>query len=152
MYLKRNDVRDSIEKAVKEQNINRKNFHESSKLEYESIRRKFYYSFFDYDSTKDIDLTNIDYMYLRLHKRLKKSPTIFEHDWEKYIDNIAELASDNGKHYLILSHGWVYEGYIAEIISVLKNTEKIEDFYVVSKKFDWLIVHADDADCMFKCE
>ena len=53
-------------------------------------------------------------------------------------------------HYLILSQGWVYEGYIPEIIAVLKETDGwLDDFYVVSKKYEYVIVHTDDGECMY---
>ena len=53
-------------------------------------------------------------------------------------------------YYLILCHGWVYEGYISEIISILVEIDRwIDDFYIVSKKFDWLICYCEDGDCLF---
>ena len=56
----------------------------------------------------------------------------------------------NNMHYLILSQGWVYEGYIPEIIAVLKETDGwLDDFYVVSKKYEYVIVHTDDGECMY---
>ena len=42
-------IRNEIENTIKEENIDRSKFHEVSKFSYESILRKFYYTFFDYD-------------------------------------------------------------------------------------------------------
>lgn len=41
-------IRDEIEEIIKEENIDRKKFHEFSKLRYQDIINKFYYSFCDH--------------------------------------------------------------------------------------------------------
>ncbi|MDE6797919.1 MAG: hypothetical protein K2J36_07915, partial [Ruminococcus sp.] len=67
-------IRNEIEDTVKEENINRRKFHEVSKFSYENILRKFYYTFFEYDrnirysENKKIDLS---YAWLRFRKNLK---------------------------------------------------------------------------------
>ena len=48
---------------------------------------------------------------------------------------------------MILSQGWVYEGYIKEILDVLGETDGLlEDFYIVSPEFDWMIAYCDDGE------
>ncbi len=58
------------------------------------------------------------------------------YDWEK-------------KVYLILSDGWVYEGYIDTIIDVLGEADGLlEDFYVVTPQFDKFAAYSDDGGCL----
>lgn len=144
-------IRDEIEETIKEENIDRKRFYEVSKSEYEKIRRKFYYSFFQYknDST-EVDLSNLDFLWLHFHERLKKSSP--RYDVDEYINNLPDMLPDdekNKKFYLILQYGWVYEGYIPEIISVLNDSATFYDFYIVSKKFNYLIVYSVDGDSIY---
>lgn len=144
-------IRDEIENTIKQKNIDRKRFYEVSKFEYEKIRRRFYYSFFEHEKyDTEVDLNNLDYLWLYFHKRLKKSST--RYDVDEYIDNIPNLIHNdekNKKFYLILQHGWVYEGYIPEIISVLNESATFYDFYIVSKKFNYLIVYSVDGDSIY---
>ena len=49
---------------------------------------------------------------------------------------------------MILSQGWVYEGYIKEILAVLGEMDGLlEDFYIVSPVVDWMIAYCDDGEC-----
>lgn len=150
-YGKKYLLRDEIEKTIKEKNIDRKRFYEVSKFEYKKIKRRFYYSFFEHeDNNTEIDLNNLDYLWLHFHKRLKKSS--YRYDVDEYINNISDMLSDdekNKKFYLILQYGWVYEGYIPEIISVLNESAMLYDFYIVSKKFNYLIVYSVDGDSIY---
>lgn len=144
-------IRDEIEEIIKEDNIDRTRFHEVSKLAYENIISRFYYSFADHENYPKADL---EQMMLRFHKRLKMTESIyFIDDWVRYIRNIYSLLPDterDNEHYLILGEGWVYEGYIPEMIAVLSETDcGLKDFYIVSKQFDRLIANSDDGVCMF---
>lgn len=146
----RYEMRNQIEQVIKDKYIDRMRFHEVSKSDYQGIINKFYYSFFDYVKYPKIQF---NYLWLRFHKRLETAKRLYGFcDWEKYIDgidNILPASEINKQFYLILDYGWVYEGYLQEIKIILKNTEYImTDFYIVSKKYDWLICHCDDGDCM----
>lgn len=144
-------IRNEIEETVKEENIDRKRFSEVSKFEYEKIKRRFYYSFFEHENNNtETDLSNLDYLWLHFHKRLIKSSP--RYDVDKYLNNISDMIPDGEKSkklYLILQHGWVYEGYISEIISVLSHSATFYDFYIVSKKFKYLIVYSVDGDAVY---
>ena len=147
-------IRDEIEEIIKEENIDRKRFYEASKNNYQSIINKFYYSFIDYEDKRKPDFTELSYLWLNFRKNLKRSPLIhWGKDYNEYIGSIASLIPDgylNNMHYLILSQGWVYEGYIPEIIAVLRETDGwLDDFYVVSKKYEYVIIHTDDGECMY---
>ena len=51
------------------------------------------------------------------------------------------------KLYMILSQGWVYEGYLKEILDVLGETDVLlEDFYIVSPVFDWMVAYCEDGE------
>ena len=144
-------IRDEIEEIIKEENVDRSSFHEVSKYEYEKIIHKFYYSFCDYENYPSIRL---DCMRVHFHKRLKISETVRCGDWSEYIKAIEKMIPDNQRaeeFYLILSDGWVYEGSASGIISVLSEVDGLlDDFYVVSKRFDWFIVHSDDGESMVR--
>lgn len=138
--------RDEIEEIVKKENINRSRFTEFSKLQYDNIIKKFYYAFSDYShfASDTVPLTR-----KRLH--IRNSIVCFlivgiylTGNWTEYLNTIKSAMSLNAneKLFLILSEGWVYEGYADEIFKVLNKTDVwCEDFFIVSKKFDWFIVH-----------
>ena len=52
-------IRDEIEEIIKEENIDRKRFYETSKCKYHSISNKFYYSFFDYEVKRKPKFTEL---------------------------------------------------------------------------------------------
>ncbi|TGY91293.1 hypothetical protein E5329_21705 [Petralouisia muris] len=71
--------------------------------------------------------------------------------WEGMLAKIKErLSYDwNKKVYLILSEGWVYEGYIDTITDVLNEVDGLlEDFYIVTPQFDKFAVYTDDGQCL----
>lgn len=148
-------IRDEIEEIIKEERIDRSRFHEASKHAYECIIRKFYYAFFAYEENEEYKGFDLSYAWLNLHKRLHKTEIIrWYDDWTEYLNSIVSLIPEHqrdAEYYLILEEGWVYEGCLSEIVAVLLETDGLlKDFYVVSKKFDWMIVHCDDGECMYK--
>lgn len=142
--------RDEIENIVKDKNIDRTRFHEYSKSEYEKVIHKFYYSFCDYSVCKEI--SSLSYVWLKFRRNLIKTATVSENvGWNNMLNTITEEMEYNWnkKLYLILSDGWVYEGYIDEIITVLGEvTGNVEDFYIVSLDFDSMVAYCDDGDCL----
>lgn len=142
--------RDEIENIVKDKNIDRTRFHEFSKFEYEKVIKKFYYSFCDYSVCKEI--SSLSYVWLKFRRNLIKTATVSENvGWNNMLNAITEEMEYNWnkKLYLILSDGWVYEGYIDEIITVLgETTGNVEDFYIVSLDFDCMVAYCDDGGCL----
>ena len=70
-------------------------------------------------------------------------------NWNTFLQHVNNLVeqNDNRKLYMILSQGWVYEGYKKEIFDVLSETDYLlEDFYIVSPDFDWTISYCDDGE------
>ena len=141
--------RDEIENIVKEKNINRSRFYEYSKSEYEKVIRKFYYAFCDNEKYPKIELP---YAWLRFRENLTAGePIRASAGWANMLQGIKhEMNYDwSRKLYLILNDGWVYQGYIDEIITVLEDiTGNIEDFYIVSLEFDCMASYCGDGDCV----
>ncbi len=140
-------IRDEIEEIIKEKNIDRLRFCECSKFTYYDIIKKFHFTFVDYEKQSKISLS---YCWLHLRKDLKVINTIYEqnYDWIAFLKKIQSLmpTSKDNKLYMILSEEWVYEGFADEIFNVLAETDSLlEDFYIVSKKFDWFTVYSSDA-------
>ncbi|MDE5558752.1 MAG: hypothetical protein K2J32_13890 [Ruminococcus sp.] len=149
-------IRNEIENTIKEENIDRSKFHEVSKFSYENILRKFYYTFFEYDKNirysepKKIDLS---YAWLNFRKNLNTSDTIRLHYDDTDIDSIKSLVpdySDDKKCFCIVAEGWVYEGEISEILTAFSEVYFITDFYIISKKFDWVVVNCEDGECIWR--
>lgn len=143
-------IRDEIEEIIKEENIDRSRFYEFSKFRYQDIINKFWYSFCDYKNFVT-DRIRLEYRSLHVRKNLKNyiiAGFFQSADWLDYLEKISTEISYYGKLYLILSEGWVYEGYLNEIITVLSETDCwLNDFYIVSQKFDWFVVHDYIEDC-----
>lgn len=120
--------RDEIEEIIKEENIDRNRFAEFSKFQYDNIIKKFYYAFSDYShfTSDTVPLTC-----KRLH--IRNSIDCFlivgiylTGNWTEYLNTIKSAMSL----------------YADEIFKVLSKTDVwSEDFFIVSKKFDWFIVH-----------
>ena len=138
-----------IEEIVKEKNIDRNRFYEYSKNKYQQVINNFYYSFADYKNHSKIEL---NFLWLHLRKELNKIYCEYaSSDWEASLSKIKERLEYDWKKklFLILSDGWVYEGYIDEILSVLIETDGlIEDFYIVTPEYDKFAMYCDDGDCI----
>lgn len=142
-------IRDEIEAIVKEKGINRKRFYEYSKYGHIKVVKAFYYAFMDY---KKYPKVLLEYAWLHLRKDIQQEGllSLREYTWEGLLYELKKrtIETEDNKYYLILSQGWVYVGYPKEIFTVLNETEGlIEDFYVVSRKFDWVICYCDDGEC-----
>lgn len=141
-------IRDEIEEIIKEQNINRNGFYEYSKTSYKKIIDRFLRSFVDYDNVTNISLS---YCWLHFKKDLKVLHKIdCDVAWTDFLHKLKQLApiTNDEKAYMIVKEGWVYEGYKDEIFAVLNETDGLlEDFYIISRKFDWFIAYCDDGQC-----
>lgn len=150
-------IRNEIENTIKEENIDRSKFHEVSKFSYENILRKFYYTFFEYDKNirysepKKIDWS---YAWLNFRKNLNHSEIIRLYYDDRDIESIKSLVpdySDNKKCFGIVD-GWVYEGEILEMLTAFSAVYLTTDFYIISKKFDWVVVNCEDGECLWRMD
>lgn len=148
-------LRDDIEKIMKEENIDRSRFQEFSKFKFHEIIKKFYYAFSDYERFSSSAVT---FTRKRLHIRCDIDCNVIagiyaagSWDWAEYLKKIksAPTLNTDQKLFLILSEGWVYEGYVDEIFKVLNKLDSPIDFFILSKKFDWFIVHDFIDECAF---
>ena len=151
---KDNCYRDDIEEIIKEKQIDRNSFHEFSKMNYVDILKKFFFSFSD---TKNFPPDPRSLSINRMHFRsdLKKEGIdciLRTGNWCEYMSTIKSAIPDNEKKlFLILYDGWVYEGEINEMFTVLNEMYYIGDFYIVSSKFSWFIAvsHIEENAVMY---
>lgn len=138
-------IRIEIEEIIKEKAINRKLLYEYSKTKYQKIINRFYYAFIDYKKYPKVEL---NYCWLHFREEIKTIDLVSENiGWKYMLAKIKDLLfyNWNKKVYLIFSQGWVYEGYIDNIIDVLSEVDGfLEDFYIVTPQFDKFAVYCDD--------
>lgn len=135
--------RDEIESFIKEKNIDRTKFFEVSKHSYEQIIKKIESAFVD--NTKNwnagIHWANMGYY----RPELKCVSTAVADD--SWILGLSEVIGNSELVVYVLFEDtkayaakyWLYEAYLDELIVVLHECPLWGDFYIVSKKFDWLI-------------
>lgn len=148
-------VRNEAEQSVKDLNIDRANFHEAPKNEWERIIKRFYYTFIDYEHYPKIHL---EFLWLHFREDLHYTGHIQNGidtaDWTEFVGKIDEIIPKENRpaeYYYINDYGWVYEGKLPEIIHVLEDcTSLIEDFYILPKRerFDWAVCYCEDGDSM----
>lgn len=148
-------VRDETEQSIKDLGIDRANFHEVGKLDYERVIKQFYYTFIDYKNHPDIHL---HYVWLHFRKGLEHKfcaqHGYHVNDWCKFIHMIDSeiIPKENrpAEYYLINDCAWVYEGKLPEILRVLEDAGMLEDFYILPKreKFDWVVCYCGDGDSL----
>ena len=118
-----------------------------SKYKYEEVVERFYYTYINYEKYPKMEL---EYCWLHFRDSLYKGKNIYVGgDWKCFLHQLGELIEEkkDTKLYMILSQGWVYEGFIKEILNVLGETDGLlEDFYIVSPQFDWMIAYCDDGE------
>lgn len=151
----RYEVRDEAEQSIKDLNINRADFHEVGKLDYEKIIKRFYYTFIDYGHHPDIHL---HYLWLHFREDLVHSDFIqngFGSDsWTEFvqkIDGIIPKENRPAEYYYLNDKGWVYEGKLPAIMQIIEDCSgRVEDFYILPKreKFDWVLCYCGDGDSM----
>lgn len=151
----RYDLRNEAEQSIKDLNIDRANFHEVGKLDYERIIKRFYYTFIDYEHYPQIHLS---YLWLHFREDLTYSGHLQNgfgvNNWVEFIGKIDEIIPRENRpaeFYYINDSGWVYEGKLPEIMRVLEDCSNlVEDFYILPKreKFDWVLCYCGDGDSM----
>ena len=131
--------RNEIEKTIKEHQINRKRFFEVSKQSYQQIIKKIGQTFVDKSKhTDSIHWANMG----NYRSELKCTYVVMRDwsDWLKELPNIVPVFDTSA--YVLFEDArtyWLYEAYMYELILVLNESCLYGDFYIVSKKYDWLI-------------
>lgn len=151
----RYEVRNEAEQSIKDLKIDRASFHEAPKNEWESVIKRFYYTFIDYEKYPKIHL---NYLWLHFREDLTYTGHIqygtHTFGWMEFagmIDGLIPKKNRPAEYYYINNSGWVYEGKLPEIIQVLGDCSgMVEDFYILPKRprFDWVVCYCGDGDCM----
>lgn len=132
-------VRKDIERTIKEFSLNRNRIFEVSKQDYKQILQKIEQTFVLYGQT--IHWANMGYYNPKFpvwSVDCRDNRLWFEH-LNKMIPNpknafyvlFEEIGRQRPKY-------WVFEMYLDELIVIL-NESIVNDYYIVSKKYDWLI-------------
>lgn len=146
-------LRNDIEKIIKEENLDRSRFYEFSKSKYEDIIKKFYYAFSDHNRYTPAILC-LERKSLHIRENIKNyaiAGAYAAKNWEEYVKILkSALPSKTDEKLFLIFAGWVYEGYADEMLRVLSETDVwIQDFFIVSPKFDWFIAHDNIDFCAF---
>ena len=134
-------MRDRIESVIRTLALDRLRVFEVSKLTYASIIKKIENNFVLHGG--DIHWSNIRNGF---NNNLKCTSKNIDNNqlWFKQLPQI--VPSEEQPVYVLFEDiknfkpkYWVYEMYLPELICVLGEVEGLSDFYIVSKKFEWLI-------------
>ena len=135
------DIRNEIERVIKDKNIDRSKCFECSKIAYSSIIKKIEQVFVLHGG--DIHWSNMGGGFNK--KLVCKTKDISEDRmWVTKLPNI--IPENNQLVYVLFEDSlnfrpkyWIYEMGIPELICIIGEACGLDDFYIVSKKFDWLI-------------
>lgn len=132
-------MRDEIESIIKEFNLDRSRIFEISHLRYEDIIKKVEKTFVK--NGGPLHWSNIDN---RFNKELPIKTQYIGNN-KMWYQSLSKIIGDE-LHYVLLEDTknyqpkyWVYEMCPKEIITVINESYMLDDFYIVSKKFQWLI-------------
>jgi hypothetical protein len=86
-------------------------------------------------------------------ERLKDDTYVVQPQYNYPFDQLSKCIDRSEKIWLFLDEAvsgrnkyWFYEGYIQDIVTVLHETTQINEVYLVSKKYEWLLcVYHHDA-------
>lgn len=134
-------IRNEIERVIKENHIDRSKCFECSKTAYSSIIKKIEQVFVLHGG--DIHWSNMGGGFNK--KLVCKTKDISEERmWVTKLPNI--IPDDNQLVYALFEDNmnykpkyWIYEMGIPELITIIGEACGLDDFYIVSKKMDWLI-------------
>lgn len=133
-------IRKQTEQIIKEQNLDRSRAFEVQKLRYPAILRRIEETFVARGG--GIHWSNMGYFRPDLpcaFRSVAGNPLWYH--------NLAAVVPSPGEPvYLLLEDCkgyqpkyWLYEMYLPELITVLDEIPGLDDFYIVSKKYQWLI-------------
>ncbi len=134
-------IRSEIERVIKDNHIERSNCFECSKTSYNSIIKKIEQVFVLHGGS--IHWSNMGCGFNP--KWVCKTQNISED--RMWVKNLPGIIPQGEKVVYVLFEDcknfepkyWVYEMCIPELICIIGEVYGLDDFYIVSKKFDWLI-------------
>ena len=132
-------MREAIEKVIKEFNLDRSRIFAVSHLKYADIIKKIVKTFVKNGGL--LHWSNIEYRFNTCFT-LKTQYIGNNRLWYQQLDKIIP----DTLHYVLFEDTvnfqpkyWLYEMFPNEMITVINESECLDDFYIVSKKFKWLI-------------
>lgn len=143
-------MREAIEQTIQNCSLERTRFHEAPKGAYEDILSRIERTFVYHGGP--IHWSNLEN---RFNPRfLCRTNYIGDNYlWFEQLSHIIPnpaaplYALFEDDHHMRTKY-WVYEGYLKELIVILRETPGISDYYIVSKKMDWLISEChEDVAC-----
>ncbi len=134
-------IRTEIERIIKENHIERSRCFECSKINYSSIIKKIEQTFVLYGG--NIHWSNMGHGFNPQWPC--KTKNISED--KMWITKLPRILPKSEKNVYVLFEDiknyqpkyWLYEMYIPELVCIIGEVYGLGDYYVVSKKFDWLI-------------
>ena len=135
------DIRSEIERVIKKNHIERSRCFECSKITYSAIIKKIEQIFVL--NGGNIHWSNMGHGFNpKLSCRIQnisedrmwvaKLPLILPKN-EKFVYVLFEDAKNFQSKY------WIFEMCVPELICIIGEVNGLDDFYIVSKKFEWLI-------------
>ena len=134
-------IRDEIERVIKENHLERSKCFECSKITYRAILKKIEQTFVLHGG--DIHWSNMGRGFNpKLPCEIKDTS-----DDSMWVTKLPMILSDSEELVYVLFEDsknyqpkyWLYEMYIPELVCVIGEVCGLDDFYIVSKKFEWLI-------------
>lgn len=134
-------IRSEIERVIKENHIERSSCFECSKITYSSIINKIEQTFLLHGG--DIHWSNMGQGF---NPKLPCKTKNISED-RMWITRLPLILPESEKFVYVLFEDrknyqpkyWVYEMCIPELICIIGEVYGLDDFYIVSKKFEWLI-------------
>ena len=132
-------MREVIENVIKDFDLSRSRIFEVSHLKYKDIIKKIEKVFVK--NCGSLHWSNIECRfnsYFTLKTHYIGNNALWYQKLEKIIpDTLHYVLFEDTVNYQ--PKYWVYEMFPKEIITVINESERLNDFYIVSKKFEWLI-------------
>lgn len=132
-------VRKNIEQIIKDFSLDRNKVFEVSKQKYSEILKKITYTFSLNNET--IHRANMGHY--------KQGLSVTASDCSNntlWFEKLGEIIPRSENAFYVLTEEcrqrpkyWVYEMHTQELKTILREAEFLNDYYIVSKKFDWLI-------------
>ena len=135
-------MRKAIENVIKDCNLDRTRIFEVSHLKYADIIKKIENTFIKNGGM--LHWSNIENRFkpsFALKTQYIGNNKLWYHSLTKIIpDTLHYVLFEDAINYHAQHKYWVYEMFPAEIITVIdESLPSPDDFYIVSKKFEWLI-------------
>lgn len=133
-------IRNEIERVIKENHLERANCFECSKTTYGSIIKRIEQTFVFHSG--NIHWSNMG----RFNpKWICRTQNISED--RMWFTKLPDIIPKNERLVYVLFEDtknfepkyWIYEMCIPELICIISEVYGLDDFYIVSKKFEWLI-------------